>query len=204
MRSTRYFPVLLYGTFVIAAVSAAPLQAVIVVDQSQPTAVHSFPVDYWAQSFTPAQYNIVAIDLNFGGPGSYNIKIRDLSGGYNGPVIGSTGFVNVGSGLQHISFPSLIPLVPGSLYDISVSDSTPNFIGDYYVRGLGGANAYSNGIAHSPGSTVNGNFGHDWFFVTYAAVPEPSMIVFGAVGVLALIGFQCFRKHIPCPAFLES
>jgi hypothetical protein len=205
MRSTRYPSALLCVTLLVASATTSQLaKAVVVVDQSQTLAFHHFPVESWAQSFTPDYNHIYAIDLNFVHAGAYNIQIKDLSGGYNGPVIGSTGFVGVGTGVQHIVFPSPISLVPGSLYDINIVDTTPSFFGDYVVRGWAGANAYPDGIAHFPGSTANGQSGHDIYFVTYAAIPEPSMVVFGAIGLLALVGFPFVKKHISAPAFLKG
>lgn len=165
----------------------SPAGAATIIDQQQTSgSFNSFPVDYWGQTFTPTESTIVGIDLNFGLAGSYNVSIRNTSNGtsYPGGILVQTGFVSLAAGIQHLDFATVTALTPGVQYLIRVDDSTPSFIGDYYVKGQAASNPYSGGTAIDPNYGSNGTFGHDWYFVTYA-LPEPGRTL------LAVGGFSC-------------
>ena len=173
---------------VFSLTAAVPVQSATIIDQQQTSqSFVSFPVDYWGQTFTPTLNTIVGLDLNFGLAGSYNISIRNTnnSTSFPGAILGQTGFVSLNSGVQHLDFASIIDLTPGIQYLIRVDDSTPAFSGDYYVKG-GTGNPYSGGTAIDPNYGGNGTFGHDWYFVTYAA-PEPGRLLLLASGGVILI-----------------
>ena len=159
------------------------------IDQQQTSSVNAFPVDYWAQTFrTGARVdNILGFDLDFynANGSSFYFQIRTVAG-YS--IVTTTGYMPMNNGLQHIDLPAEVPLTPNTDYELRVFDSTPNFSGDYAVRGLAGANAYTRGTARFPGGG-NDTFGHDWFFRTYF-VPEPISAILMATSLAGLFGLS--------------
>jgi hypothetical protein len=164
------------------------------VDQQQTMTFYSFPIDKWGQSFTPTKPWLYALDLEFADGGIYNVRIKDLGGGYDGPVIGESGLMTLSAGLQHITFPVPIATTPGHLYDISVVDDTPLLDGDQGVRGVAG-DPYPGGAAHFPGSANDSQVGNDWYFVTY--VPEPSSVT--ALAAVALVARRVSDRRSGAP-----
>jgi hypothetical protein len=163
------------------------------VDQQQTAGnFNAFPVDYWSQTFRtgPMVDNILGFDLDFynANGSSFYFQIRQVAG-YS--VVATTGFMPMNNGLQHIHLGSRVPLTPETDYELRVFDSTPNFSGDYAVRGLAAANAYSRGTARFPGGG-NDTFGHDWYFRTYW-IPEPGSAVLLLTGMMGLFGV--FRRR---------
>src|SRR5207249_3523391 len=126
--------------------------------------------------------NLIALDLDFGIASSYNIQISTVT---PYAAVTSTGFIPLGSGIQHIDFASPIVVIPETQYEIRVFDTTPGISGDYYVLGAAGTNPYSRGTARFPGGG-NDTFGHDWYFVTYTSdpVPEPASLLSLASGLI--------------------
>ena len=86
----------------------------------------------------------------------------------------------------------MILVTPETDYEIRVMDSTPNFSGDYYVKGWVSANLYTRGTARFPGGG-NDTYGHDWYFKTYF-VPEPSSLACLAGGFAGFVGLLRRRR----------
>lgn len=203
-RTVKKLPSFLFALCLLAGVTCAS-GTVVVVDQQNTldgTTISVTTVGTGVgQSFTPTLAAIDAVDIPLSVSfNTFSITIRlDLfsGSGYGGDLLSSTSPILLGGGASlstiHFTFPSLVTLIPQSIYTFRITLVNSAEAGGGYsiLRSL--SNPYPGGSEYSTGGTAN--ISNDIVFSEgLSAVPEPStsLLGLGGGGIFYLL---CRRKR---------
>jgi hypothetical protein len=119
-----------------------------------------------------------------------SLTLRDGSPG--GLVLSSTdpvGLVDGFKGIAHFAFPSTVSLTPGETYvfETSITSDSDWWGINSWAYGYDGGMGYWNGVPN-PASDL-------WFREGIVAVPEPSAVCLGLLGLATLALGRCTRRR---------
>ena len=199
-------------TAALLLISAAYVQAqgTLVFDQQLTTYEFSPPYAYgspiqnlvnpWGQSFTPTLSSIdfIRLTLDDGNPNDgrgATAYVTLRSGAIDGPVIGTTPSITMANGFSGVvmfTFPSSVPLVPGTMYYFNpvVQDYS-----NWYI--LAGGYNYQYGYGYNGGQITGGDV---WFREGIIVVPEPSATPLVLLGAATLCYARSKRLFTGCCA----
>lgn len=134
------------------------------------------------QSFTPSLSSVGFIRLFFSGAGGATVYVNLRSDSILGPIIGTSGSVNMTvSGPQSFFFSTPIPVTPGTPYYFEPIEQSGTAFGVMVGQfNYSGGSAYLNGSPNTP---------QDYWFREGIVVPEP-----GSIALLATGGLLFFTR----------